>query len=101
MARTQTTTSVFIDQDPAALALQQGSFVPRLTAPERRVRQKLAANARRLREHAGLTLEEAAHRAGLHWRHWQKIESGEVNLTLTSLARVADALQVEAARLLE
>jgi transcriptional regulator with XRE-family HTH domain len=74
--------------------------VPRLIASERRVRRKLAANARRLREGAGLTLEEAAHRAGLHWRHWQKIESGEVNLTLASLARVADALRVEPALLL-
>jgi transcriptional regulator with XRE-family HTH domain len=74
--------------------------VPRLTASERRVRQKLAANARQLREEGGLTLEEVANRAGIHWRHWQKIESGEVNLTLASLARVADALQVEPARLL-
>jgi hypothetical protein len=24
---------------------------------------------------------EVAHRAGIHWPHWQKIESGEVNLT--------------------
>jgi transcriptional regulator with XRE-family HTH domain len=75
--------------------------VPRLTASERRLRQKLAANSRRLREQAELTLEEAAHRAGIHWRHWQKIESGEVNLTLASLARVADALHVEAGRLFE
>jgi transcriptional regulator with XRE-family HTH domain len=75
--------------------------VPRLSASERKVRQKLARNARALREKADLTLEEAAHRAGLHWRHWQKIESGEVNLTIASLARVADALDVEAARLLE
>jgi transcriptional regulator with XRE-family HTH domain len=75
--------------------------VPRLTASERRLRRKLAANSRRLREQAKLTLEEAAHRAGIHWRHWQKIESGEVNLTLASLARVADALHIEAARLLE
>jgi transcriptional regulator with XRE-family HTH domain len=75
--------------------------VPRLTASERRVRRKLAANARRLREQGDLTLEEASHRAGLHWRHWQKIESGEVNLTLATLARVADALHVEPAQLLE
>lgn len=70
----------------------------RRLARRRRIR---FPNARRLREHAGLTLEEASHRAGLHWRHWQKIESGEVNLTLASLARVADALAVEAAQLLE
>lgn len=73
----------------------------RLSAPERRLRQKLAANVRRLRQDAGLTLEEASHRAGLHWRHWQKVEAGEVNVTIGSLARLAGALDVEPARLLE
>jgi hypothetical protein len=73
----------------------------RAPQPRRRLRQKLAANVRRLREGAGLTLEEAAHRAGLHWRHWQKVEAGEVNLTLASLVRLAGALGVEAAGLFE
>jgi transcriptional regulator with XRE-family HTH domain len=47
-----------------------------------------------------LTLEEIAHRATLHWRHWQKVEAGEVNLTLATLVRLASALDVEPARLL-
>src|SRR5260370_24254446 len=34
--------------------------VPRLTASERRLRRKLAANSRRLPEQAELTIEEAA-----------------------------------------
>jgi transcriptional regulator with XRE-family HTH domain len=71
----------------------------RLSPAERRLRQKLAANVRRLREDAKLTLEEAAHRAGLHWRHWQKVEAGEVNLTLATLVRLSGALDVEPARL--
>ena len=29
-----------------------------------------------LREEAGLALEEAAHEAGIHWRHWQEVEPG-------------------------
>jgi transcriptional regulator with XRE-family HTH domain len=71
------------------------SLALRCAAPHRvgaAAPSKLAANSRRLREQAQLTLEEAAHRAGINWRHWQKIESREVNLTLASLARVADAL---------
>jgi transcriptional regulator with XRE-family HTH domain len=73
----------------------------RLSTPERRIRQKLAANVRLLREEAGLTLEEVAHEAGLHWRHWQKVEAGEVNVTLASLVRLAGALHVAVTRLLE
>lgn len=73
----------------------------RLTLPERRLRQKIASNVRQLREGSGLTLEAAAHNAGMHWRHWQKVEAGEVNVTIASLVKVASALGVEAARLLE
>lgn len=71
-----------------------------LPAAERRLRRKIATNARELRDGAGLTLEAAAHAAGLHWRHWQKIEAGEVNVTISSLVKVAGALGVDAARLL-
>jgi transcriptional regulator with XRE-family HTH domain len=73
----------------------------RLSPVERRLRQKLAANVRRLREGARLTVEEVAHRAGLHSRHWQKVEAGEVNVTIGSLVRIGGALNVEAARLLD
>jgi hypothetical protein len=31
----------------------------------------------------------------MHWRHWQKIEAGEVNATLQTLVRIADALHVD------
>ncbi len=61
---------------------------------------RLGHHARAARENAGLTLEEVAHRAGMHVRHWQKIEAGEVNATLRTLARVADALEVDPTRLL-
>lgn len=68
---------------------------------EKQLRQNLAQNARTAREAAGLTLEEAAHRAGIHWRHWQKVEAAEVNTTLKTLARLAEVLDVSAAELLE
>jgi transcriptional regulator with XRE-family HTH domain len=55
---------------------------------------------RRIRHDRGLTLEEAAHQASLAWRHWQKIEAGEVGVTLRTLAKMADALNLEPTELL-
>lgn len=68
---------------------------------EKQLRQNLAGNVRSAREAAGLTLEEAAHRAGVHWRHWQKVEAAEVNATLKTLARLAEVLNVTAGELLD
>jgi transcriptional regulator with XRE-family HTH domain len=68
---------------------------------ERKLRAGLARNVRRLRGDASLTLEAAAHAVGIHTRHLQKIESGEVNVTLRTLARIADVLKLSAASLLE
>jgi transcriptional regulator with XRE-family HTH domain len=64
------------------------------------VRRKLASNVRALRADRGLTLEQAAERAEMAWRHWQKVEAGEVNATLRTLARLAEALGTTAAELL-
>jgi transcriptional regulator with XRE-family HTH domain len=65
------------------------------------LRQRVRVNVRRLRQAAGLTLKAAAQRAELHWRHWQKLEAGTVNLTLVTLARVALALGVDPTTLLD
>jgi transcriptional regulator with XRE-family HTH domain len=54
----------------------------------------LGVNVRALRTAALLTVQGAAKRAGLHWRHWQKIEAGEINATLLTLTRLAHALNV-------
>jgi hypothetical protein len=62
---------------------------------EKRLRRRLATNVRLLRARAGLTLEEAGYRAAMHWRHWQKIEAGEVNATLHTLVRVSAVLEVD------
>lgn len=67
---------------------------------ERRIRRRIAANVRSRREEAGLSLEEAADRAEMHWRHWQKVEACEVNTTLRTLARLAGALGLDPADLL-
>lgn len=47
---------------------------------------------RNARKAAGLSQEDAAAAAGLDWRRWQRIEGGEVNATVRTLARVAKAL---------
>lgn len=57
-------------------------------------------NLRRQRSVLGLSQEEVAERLGMATRHYQKIESGELNVTMATLCRVADALRVEPAALL-
>ncbi len=42
----------------------------------------------------------AAESVDLHWRLWQKIEGGDTNITLWTLMRVADALDVDPRELL-
>lgn len=53
-----------------------------------------------LRHGVGLTLETASERAGLDLRHWQKVESGGMNITLATLVKLADALSVPPMQLL-
>jgi len=46
------------------------------------------------REAAGLTQEQAAHKAGIDYKRWQRLEGGTVNATLRTLLRVAETLEV-------
>jgi transcriptional regulator with XRE-family HTH domain len=55
---------------------------------------RIGANIRRAREARGLTQEEAAERAQIDYKRWQRIESGTVNCTVRTLARVAEALSL-------
>ena len=64
------------------------------------LRRRLGDNVRALRTASRLTVKKAALRAEVHWRHWQKIEAGDTNVTLFTLARVADALNAEPGHLL-
>jgi transcriptional regulator with XRE-family HTH domain len=59
------------------------------------IQRILAVNVKRRRQALGLTVKAASRRARLHWRHWQKIEAKEVNATLDTLVRLADALEVK------
>lgn len=81
-----------------AAPFQRRAVRPLLT--EHHLRARVAANVRIRREAAKLTVEEAAHRAGIHWRHWQKVEAGETSATLRTVARISNALEVEPGELL-
>jgi transcriptional regulator with XRE-family HTH domain len=48
----------------------------------------------------GLTQKDAARRAGLHWRHYQKVEAGQCNVCLSSLVGIAASLDVKIHELL-
>jgi len=74
--------------------------VQRVTPAEKKLRKLLAMNVRALRESHQWTLEEAAGRTDMHWRHWQKIEAGEVSVTLRTLARLIEAFGTDAGTLL-
>lgn len=72
----------------------------RITGSEHRLRRRIATNVRRLRKEQELSVITAAESVGVHWRLWQKIEAGDANITLWTLVRVADALDVDPRELL-
>jgi transcriptional regulator with XRE-family HTH domain len=61
----------------------------------------LGAAVRRLRHDADLRQEDLAHRAGIHYTTLRKIEAGKADLTLTTLRRLAAALEVKVSELLQ
>lgn len=58
------------------------------------LQEQVGGNIRRLRAARGITQEHLAHVAGLATRHLQKIEAGQVNVTLRTLGRLGAALGV-------
>ena len=65
---------------------------PELVAFGRRVRK--------LREAAGMTQEELAHAAGLHWTYVGQIERGERNLTYKNVLKLARGLGIAPVKLM-
>ena len=56
----------------------------------------LRANLRRIRLDQGFTQQKLADRAGIEYKYLQNIEAGRwPNLTLLTLQKIADALQVK------
>lgn len=62
--------------------------------------ESFAANVQRLRRKLGLTQEQLADAVGFSPRYISRLESGEVDATLRTIARVAAKLEVPAAALL-
>jgi transcriptional regulator with XRE-family HTH domain len=62
---------------------------------------RVGANVRTLRQIRKLSQEQLADRAGIHRTQLAAVERGRRNLTLKSLERLADALDVEPAELLK
>ncbi len=56
--------------------------------------RKLGQHIKALRLEQGWTLEALAERADLDLKHLQKIEAGQLNVTLVTLVRVASGLRV-------
>jgi transcriptional regulator with XRE-family HTH domain len=59
----------------------------------------VSRNAKRLRHATGLPLREVAARGGMGLRQLQKIEAGEANIQLKTLAMLAVGLDVDAEEL--
>lgn len=59
--------------------------------------EKLAATLRAAREKMGLSQRALSARAGVPQSHISKIENGAVNLTVSSLTAIANALDLELA----
>jgi transcriptional regulator with XRE-family HTH domain len=65
------------------------------------IRKIFAANLRRARQSAGLSQEELAFRAELDRTYISSLERGIYSATIDVVARLAEALEIEPADLLE
>ena len=65
------------------------------------IRKQLGLNVRRIRKERGWSQEELAFESGLHRTYISGIERGARNPTVLVLEKLAEALKVTAARLLE
>lgn len=72
-----------------------------LKSSQSEVQSLLAGNVRRLRGNLKWTQEQAAEACGIAVRHFQKIEAGDVNMTVATLVRVAKAFRVSVKALFE
>jgi transcriptional regulator with XRE-family HTH domain len=63
------------------------------------LKEIVAINVRRLRYDRGWTQEDLADRVGLSPRYVGQIERAQASMTITVLGRIANALEVEAAKL--
>ena len=65
------------------------------------VRRRVGLNLKKHREAAGLSQEELAFKCELHRTYISGVERGIRNPTVLVLQKIADALEIEASRLLD
>ncbi len=75
--------------------------IPRLDGMKLSARELVAKNIRELRQERGWSQDELAARAGLHRTYIGTIERAEQSITVDSMEKLATALNVKVARLLE
>jgi transcriptional regulator with XRE-family HTH domain len=63
------------------------------------LKEIVAINVRRLRHDRGWTQEDLADQVGLSARYVGQIERAQASMTITVLGRIANAFEVEAAKL--
>ena len=63
------------------------------------LRRRLADGLRRERSRLGWTQEQAAEAAQIHARHYQKLEEGSVNVTISTIGTLLVAVGVDIDRL--
>jgi DNA-binding XRE family transcriptional regulator len=67
---------------------------PPYVDPTDKVLRELGQRLRDARVASGLTQEEAASKAGIDYKCWQRLESGHVNPTVKTLVRAAGAVGI-------
>lgn len=58
------------------------------------IQRAVGRSIRAARLAAELTQEQAASKAGIDYKRWQRLEAGEVNMTVRTLVRVSKAVGV-------
>ena len=56
------------------------------------IKMAFGLRVKELRKKSGISQEEAADRAGLHFTYWGAVERGEKNLTIESMGKIASGL---------
>jgi transcriptional regulator with XRE-family HTH domain len=79
---------------PSTKTDERASSVHKRSPRYKREAKALGLRIRRLREELGWTLEKAAERCDLDLKHLQKIEAGQLNVTLVTLVRLAVGLRL-------
>lgn len=63
--------------------------------------EELGARIKKLRKERGFTLRDMVVKHGFHLTHWQAFERGKRGLSLPSLLRIAEVLDVTLSELLD